>query len=96
MRAADWPTSSVDATLSADRGGLRVHRLDARADPARLNASGDYAWSGRGNIRFDATVTDIGELARRFQATPLAMSGSAHLEGHVAGTVDRAARRRRR
>ena len=48
VRAADWPTTSVDATLSVDRGGLRVHRLDARADPARLTASGDYAWSGRG------------------------------------------------
>ena len=89
VRTADWPASSVDATLSVDRGGLRVHRLDARADPARLNASGDYVWSGRGNVRFDATVSDIGELARRFQTTPLAMSGSAHLEGHVAGTVDR-------
>ena len=48
VRAADWPTTSVDATLSVDRGGLRVHRLDARADLARLSASGDYSWSGRG------------------------------------------------
>ena len=75
--------------LTVDRSGLRVHRLDARADLARLNASGDYLWSGRGNVRFDATVTDIGDLARRFQTTPLAMSGSAHVEGHVEGTVDR-------
>ena len=84
---ADWPASSVDATLSVDRGGLRVHRLDARADAARLNASGEYVWSGRGNVRFDASVTDIGDLARRFQTTPVAMSGSAHLEGQVGGTV---------
>ena len=65
-----------------------MHRLDAQADPARLNASGNYTWSGRGNVRFDAYVSDIGELARRFQATPLAMSGGAHLAGHVGGTVD--------
>ena len=88
VSAADWPTGTVDAVLSADREGMRVHRLDARSDPARLSASGDYAWSGRGSARFDAYVSDIGELARRFQATPLAMSGSARLEGHVAGTVD--------
>ena len=88
VSAADWPTGTVDAVLSADREGMRVQRLDARSDPARLSASGDYAWSGRGSARFDAYVSDIGELARRFQATPLAMSGSARLEGHVAGTVD--------
>jgi outer membrane protein assembly factor BamA len=84
---ADWPGGTVDATLSADRELLRVHRLDARAAPARLTASGDYRWSGQGNVRFDAYVSEIGELARRFQTTALAMSGSAHLEGHASGTV---------
>jgi outer membrane protein assembly factor BamA len=87
VRTANWPAGSVDAILSVDAGALRVHRLDARADPARLNASGDYLWSGRANVRFGASVTDIGDLARRFQ-TPLAMSGSAHLEGQVGGTID--------
>jgi outer membrane protein assembly factor BamA len=88
MRVADWPIGTADAMIFADLDGMRVHRLDARADPARLDASGDYAWSGRGNVRFDAHVTDVGELARRFQVTELALSGSARLEGHVAGTVD--------
>ena len=41
-----------------------MDRLDVQADPARVNASGNYAWSGRGNVKFDAYVSDIGELAR--------------------------------
>ena len=88
VNAANWPAGTVDAVLVADRDGVQVHQLDAEAYPARLSASGNYTWNGRGNVRFDAYVSDIGDLARKFQETPLAMSGAARLAGDVRGTVD--------
>ena len=33
VSAADWPTGTVDAVPSADREGMRVHRLDAQSRP---------------------------------------------------------------
>ena len=68
---------------------VRVHRLDARADPARLNASGDYAWSGRGQrpvrrVRSPTSAIWLAGFRRRLSRC----RARAHLEGHVEGTVD--------
>ena len=92
MRAADWPAGTVDADTSADREGMRVHRLDARADPGAAQRVRRLHLERPGQRPVRRVRQRHRRAGGRFQATPLAMSGSAHLEGHVAGNGRPAAR----
>jgi outer membrane protein insertion porin family len=87
LRTADLPAGDVDATLAADHRRVQITALEARAPGLALHASGAYAFRGDIDARFDATTSDVGQVARAFGPADIDVSGSAKVEGTARGSV---------
>ena len=78
--------ASLDARLDVDPAGVRVQDARALSGATALQAAGRYSWHGPLNASFEVDQRDLSEIARRFQL-PMGLSGSARLEGTIAGTL---------
>jgi outer membrane protein assembly complex protein YaeT len=83
--------ADVDARLDADPDGVRVHQAQALAGPTSVQAAGRYSWRGPIDARFEVTQRDLSEIASQFHL-PVALTGSARLEGTLSGSVTSRAR----
>ena len=78
--------ADVDARLDVDMDGVRVQQVQAHAGSTSLQAAGRYSWRGPFDARFEVNQRDLSEIASQFRL-PVALSGSARLEGTISGTV---------
>jgi outer membrane protein assembly complex protein YaeT len=81
----------VVGLLDANMDGVQVEQAQAVAGSTSVQASGRYSWRGPLDARFDATERDLSELATRFNL-PVGVSGSARVEGTIAGSLTSRAR----
>jgi outer membrane protein assembly factor BamA len=85
LRARLSPHQGVlDATLAVDANGVDVRQSLTTLGSTSLQASGQYSWRGRFNARAELSQENLSELASQF-GLPVAVSGSARLEGTIAG-----------
>jgi outer membrane protein assembly complex protein YaeT len=87
LQAADIPAADVDATLAINRTVVRASAIEARLGATTLKASGQYAWSGAFDGRFDAATQDIDQLMRTVGFSAVSLTGTARLAGTAAGTT---------
>jgi outer membrane protein assembly factor BamA len=85
-------TTSLDAELAVDANGLRSQQVQASSGATSLQASGRYSWRGPFDARVDMSLGDLAAIASQFQL-PVAVSGSARLDGTVSGTFSGNTRR---
>ena len=78
--------ASVDAQLVVDRESVRAERLHATAGTASLVGSGRYGWRGSVDATFDLSESNLSGLAT-WVTIPTTVSGSARVQGTIAGTV---------
>ena len=78
--------ASLDARLDVDAASVRVQDARALSGATALQAAGRYSWRGPLDASFEATQGDLSEIASQFQL-PVALTGSARLEGTIAGTL---------
>ena len=83
---------NLDTQLVLDTSAVHAQSVRATAGTTSLQASGRYSWRGPFDARVELHQEDLAELARQFQM-PLAVGGSAQLEGTVSGTLSSGARR---
>ena len=78
--------ASLDARLDVDAASVRVQDARALSGATALQAAGRYSWRGPLDASFEVDQRDLSEIASQFQL-PVALSGSARLEGTIAGTL---------
>jgi outer membrane protein assembly complex protein YaeT len=87
LQAGDIPATDVDATLAINRNTVRASAVEARLGATTLKASGQYAWSGAFDGRFDAATQEIDQLMRLVGFSAVSLTGTARLAGTAAGTT---------
>ncbi len=78
--------ASLDARLDVDAASVRVQDARALSGATALQAAGRYSWHGPLDASFEVDQRDLSEIASQFQL-PMGLSGSARLEGTIAGTL---------
>ena len=76
---------TLDAVLDVDANGVRARDVRASSGTTSLQASGQYLWRGPFEGRVELAQEDLSEIASQFRL-PVAVSGSARLEGTIWGT----------
>jgi outer membrane protein assembly complex protein YaeT len=93
LRARLLPhTADLDAQLAANANGVRAQPLRATTGTTSVQASGQYSWSGPFDARVEVSQGDLSEIASQFHV-PVALSGSARLEGTISGILSSVTRR---
>ena len=87
VTVAELPSGDLSSTLAIDRETVRARSLEARLGSVRLDAAGQYAWSGQITGRFDVTASDLGEAVRSFGFADVPVAGSGRLAGTFQGDV---------
>ena len=77
----------LDSRLAINRTTVSVESIAARVGPLRVNASGEYRWSGQIAGEFDATASDLAALASALDLAEASVTGSADLKGSLHGTI---------
>ncbi len=78
---------TLDAVLDVDANGVRARDVRASSGTTSLQASGQYLWRGPFEGRVELAQEDLSEIASQFRL-PVAVSGSARLEGTIWGRVE--------
>jgi outer membrane protein assembly complex protein YaeT len=78
--------TSLDARLAVDANGVLLQQVLASSGATSLQASGRYPWRGPFDARVDLRQTDLSAIVTQFRL-PVAVTGSARLEGTVSGTL---------
>jgi outer membrane protein assembly factor BamA len=87
LQAGEIPATDLDAVLEIDRRALRARTLEARLGATSLTASGEYAWTGAFDARFDAKTEDLDQLMRSFALSGVSLAGTARLAGTASGST---------